>query len=84
MDFINKLISALFDLLGTLLSLVFSFLPDSPFASLTIPEYVRTILGYANYFLPISEIVATLGLWSAAIVVYFIYSIVLRFIKAID
>lgn len=83
-DFINNLIGGLFTLLGTVLSLIFGFLPDSPFSSLTIPAGAQTILGYANYFLPISEVVTTLEIWTAAIAVYYVYSIVLRFIKAID
>ena len=69
---------------GDAINFVLSFLPDSPIGDLQIPDYVQTILGYANYFLPINEIITTLELWCAAILVYYLYSAILRFVKAID
>jgi hypothetical protein len=42
------------------------------------------ILGYINYFLPLSEFAAILGGWVIAIGAYYMASIVLRWIKAIS
>lgn len=76
----QQIVNFLLQLFGMLLA----FLPDSPFASVDIPDYVLTILGYANYFLPLSEIVVVLSAWTAAIAVYLVYSAILRLIKAIE
>jgi len=42
------------------------------------------ILGYINYFVPISEIIATTLAWVTAIGVYYGVSIILRWAKAIS
>lgn len=79
-DILQSIIDFLLDLLGKVLF----FLPDSPFSSFTVPDSVRSILGYVNYFLPLNQIVVTLGLWTAAIGAYIIYSVILRWIKAVE
>ena len=60
------------------------FLPRSPFRSIinsmgNIP-YIDTI----SWFVPIDEIVLLLMYWTTAIGIYYVYSIALRWIKAID
>ena len=60
------------------------FLPYSPFRRVidhigNIP-YIDTIA----WFVPIDEIVLLLMYWTTAIGVYYVYMVVLRWIKAID
>jgi hypothetical protein len=47
-------------------------------------SYPILILGYINYFIPIQEMLVLLGTWVLAINGYYIYSIVLRWAKAIS
>ena len=42
------------------------------------------VLGYINYFLPISELAAILVVWLVAIGAYYMASVVLRWIKAVS
>lgn len=63
---------------------VMLMLPDSPFKGLVLPEYIRSILGYINWFVPFYMIGNTLLLWIGAITVYYAYQIILRWIKSIQ
>lgn len=60
-----------------------SCLPDSPFTLLDNSP-IKEYLGYINWFLPFDFVVATLQVWLAAIAIYYIYSAVLRWVKAIN
>jgi hypothetical protein len=42
------------------------------------------LLGYINYFLPITEISLILSTWLIAIGLYYVASIVMRWVKAIS
>ena len=42
------------------------------------------LLGYINFFLPLSEFAAILSVWTIAIGAYYIASIVLRWVRAIS
>lgn len=76
--------SAIFHLLNRLAAAALSFLPDSPFTGFI--DQIRTIpyLGYLNYFIPISDFLVLLGVWGTAISAFYLYSAILRFVKAID
>lgn len=63
---------------------VLKFLPLSPFKQF-IP-HVKEIpgLAYLNWFVPVSEIAIVLTAWGVAIGIFYLYSIILRWIKAIQ
>lgn len=64
------------------LKAVVNLLPNSPFHLIDnspIAEY----LGYINYFVPFDFIVATLQIWLMAVGCYYLYSAILRWVKAI-
>lgn len=63
---------------------ILNLLPDSPFTMLSKSPEIYRILQYLNWFIPISQMVAVVEAWLAAVAVYFIYSIVLRWIKAVE
>lgn len=70
-------------LLGGVISFIFGLLPDSPFKLLDnspIADFLPTL----NYFLPISEIILSAETWLTCIGIYYLYQIVLRWIKAIE
>lgn len=61
-----------------------TFLPRSPFRSIIdrlgeIP-YIDTI----SWFIPIDEIILLLMYWTTAIGLFYVYMIILRWIKALD
>lgn len=70
--------------LKTLLASLLSILPDSPFQFVTGSGKIATYLGYFNYFVPISSMLATLELWLACIALYYVVSVALRWAKAIE
>lgn len=77
MDTLNGLLSSFGGFLVTVL-------PRSPFYdffnSWEVPEY----LGWLNWFFPVSDCISILSIWLIAVSTYYIYSLLLRWIKAID
>lgn len=62
-------------------------LPDSPFKFLEenyVPDGVKELLPYLNWFIPVGTILTILELWLTAVAVYYIYQAILRWIKAIE
>lgn len=67
----------------TILSGIMFLLPDSPFSNLEIPQEVRNIFGYVNYFVPVRAMLLIGSSWLSAIGIYYIYQAVLRRVNAI-
>lgn len=81
--FIINTCNALIRGLGAVLSAIFSILPSSPFKILNnsaIASYLPTI----NYFIPVSDIISIFDAWILAVGGYYLYQIVLRWIKAVE
>lgn len=81
--FVINTLNALIRGLGSVLSAIFSILPSSPFKILdnsSISSYLPTI----NYFIPVSDIIAIFDTWIFAVGGYYLYQIVLRWIKAVE
>ena len=80
MDIIN----AFFGKLEIMLHKVLTLLPLSPFSA--VENYIADMpyLTAINYFIPIGTIVAITEAWVACIATYYFYSIVLRWIKAVE
>lgn len=74
--------SAIAGIINSILSFVFSFLPPSPFKGMFTAMADNEILQYLNWFVPVSDFVAMLSVWLGAIIVFYAYQIVLRWIKA--
>lgn len=60
-----------------------SLLPDSPFALLD-DSPIQPYLRYINWIVPVDFILNTLTAWLLAVAGYYCWSVVLRWIKAID
>lgn len=75
-----------FNLFKSIMDVIISLLPTSPFKGVIKgmeSEEVQQVLSYLNWFVPIKDIVVVLTGWLTAIGLYYIYVIVLRWIKAI-
>ena len=75
--------SLLAGLKGALIA-VLDLLPDSPFRGFIDDLAGVEFLGYLNYFIPISDFIALLAVWGAAIGTFYVLSAILRFVKAIE
>lgn len=73
--------SSLFNHFGEALKKV---LPTSPFAPYIERFGNLPYLSWLNWFLPIGEALDVLAAWLAAIVLFYAYSIVLRWVRAIS
>ena len=76
-------------LTGTLVSFAVSVVelfPESPFVVLNDMSNsdFYTCLKYLNWFIPVSSFVSILETWLLGIGIYYIYQIVLRWIKVIE
>lgn len=81
---IANLWQSITDTVYSILQSVINILPDSPFEYLCqIPE-VYQIMKWVNWFLPIQFMLSSMTAWLSAITIYYIYSIIMRWIKAID
>ena len=67
-----------------IIELVLSLLPDSPFREFLDGLSQLPYLGYLNWFLPIADFVKLLGVWCVAVGIFYVVSVILRFVKAID
>ncbi len=75
------------DLINKGLMAVLGFLPDSPFKILddmTATGQIAEWLGYVNWFIPIYSFIGILEAWLACVAIYYVYQIVLRWLKAIE
>lgn len=76
--------SALLNGLKAVLIAVLELLPDSPFRGFIDSIAGIPYIGYLNYFIPVSDFLSLLAAWGAAVGLFYMVSVILRFVKAID
>ena len=76
-------INWLFEILAQVLTWVVNLLPDSPFR-LIDNSPIAPYLPIINWFIPFDFVVTTLTLWLTAIAIYYVYSVILRWVKAVE
>lgn len=76
-------LQVLIDVLATILGGIVSILPQSPFQFVAKTQFAD-LIAKINYFIPIYEFVSILEAWTIAIGVYYLYSVVARWLKAIE
>ena len=76
--------SSIFSGLRSMLAAVLEFLPDSPFRGFIDSLGEVPYLGYLNWFVPIGDFLQLLAVWGLAVGLFYVYSVVLRFINAIE
>lgn len=82
-NFFIKIINGLFSLVGIIINTLLLVFPNSPL-SITVPGDVGDLLGKANYFLPLSEMVVIAETWVVAVGIYYAYSVYARWAKTIE
>lgn len=60
-----------------------SVLPQSPFRTFINNFQAPTYIKWLNWFIPVSDILNILALWLTAITLFYLYSIIMRWIKVI-
>lgn len=83
MDVFSNIWDWICGFLSDCLEWVIDVLPDSPFNALDTSA-IEKYLGYINWFIPMDFILTTLTLWLVAVAGYYVWSVVLRFVKAVD
>ena len=71
------------DGLVNLLSIILSVLPSSPFSGIYSLTLDSNLLSALAWIVPFPQILAVLQAWIAAVTVFYLYQIVLRWIKAV-
>lgn len=71
------------DVLNSLLSVVFFFLPPSPFKGFWNGLANNEVIQYMNWFVPVGDFIAITAVWLAAIAVFYAWQVILRWLKAI-
>lgn len=70
-------------LFAGLLALVMAFLPASPFSTVIDSFSNIPYLAYLNWFFPVGECISVLEAWCAVVIIYYLYSAIMRWIKII-
>lgn len=71
-------------MLDKLLSVILHLLPLSPFADAIDSLTELPYLGYLNYFIPVGTFIKIGEAWLAAIALFYLYSVLARWIKLIE
>lgn len=83
MDIFLSIFEWLLDALVDFANTVLSVLPKSPFTDLLNSFANIPYLGWLNWFLPIKDFIYIGGLWLAVIATFYMYQIIMRWVKAI-
>ena len=70
--------------MNEVLGAIFFFLPDSPFQPVISSMGEWEWLHWLNWFIPVGTFIHIGELWITAIIGYYAYSAVLRFVRAIE
>lgn len=69
---------------AVILDKIVGILPQSPFAGFYNLSIENEYLAMLSWFVPIREIIATCEAWLVAVGVFYLYMVVLRWVKAIE
>lgn len=72
------------ELVTRFLDWVCNLLPTSPFVAYIDALETMPYLSYLNWFVPVSSFIAIGEAWLVSVGLFYMYSIILRWIRAID
>lgn len=72
------------EILDEFLSKVLELLPTSPFVAFIEACEELPYLGWLNWFLPVGQMIAIGEAWLVSIALFYAYSVVLRWVRAIS
>jgi len=78
-----KFANFIIDNIVNLLTFILGILPNSPFSNLSFAVFTP-YLGFINWLIPVGQMVSFLTAWGTAVLIYYIYSVVMRFTQVID
>jgi hypothetical protein len=81
-DWFIGVIQSIIDGLGQALTWLVNALPESPFSALS--NLSSNYMKWLNWLVPINQMVTILEAWTAAIIVYYLLVVILRWVKAIQ
>lgn len=81
---LSKGFYAICELTAGVIDWILSFLPDNPFSNFNLPGGASEYLGWVNWILPIGNIIKIITAWVGALVVYYLYNIIYKWIKAVN
>lgn len=83
--FVINCLNAIIRGLGAILTILFGLLPNDPFEKYIIQNSaLKPYLGFVNYFIPVADMLVIFSVWCFAIAAWYIYQVVLRWIKYIE
>ena len=71
------------DVFGGFTSALIQLFPRSPFKAWLQAAHNIPALSVLNYFLPISQMIAIMQLWLVAVALFYLYSVIARWVKLI-
>ena len=72
------------ELLNKFANWVLGLLPRSPFTQIqSFLSPIEPYLGYLNWFVPVNWILSVMLLWLTAVGLFYLYSVIMRWIKLI-
>lgn len=80
MEWVDRVKDTFSDLVNT----VIDVLPKSPITYLASTPEVEKVMGYVNFFIPIYTMIGILEAWLTAIVIYYVVSVALRWLKVVE
>lgn len=83
---LEKILDWLNSLVDKFLNMLYSVLPASPlsgFISKVSGSIPRLYIAYLNWFVPVKEILIVFAAFLSSLALYYIYSVVMRWIKLI-
>lgn len=66
------------------MKLLITVLPDSPFNKFISALASNDFLKYLNWFIPVGNMIAIGEAWLTCIAIYYVYQLILRWVKAIE
>lgn len=80
---LNGLMEWMYNIVQNFGNMIITLLPTSPFRSFIDSFVPPDYLGWLNWFFPVSTIISILGVWLVSVGLFYLYSIVMRWIKMI-
>jgi len=84
LDIVVTILNDLIRGLGAILGFLISVLPNSPFQSIIDSSVVSDYLGGLAWVIPFPALLSVFTAWAGCMALYYLYSIVLRWVKAIE
>lgn len=78
----SSIFDGIMNIVDIVLSAILSFLPGDPFMPFIQGVSSLPYLGWFNWFIPVGSCIGVGAAWLLAIAIYYLYQIILRWIKA--